>query len=104
MRNIEDKGGEYSSKSFKSLNLFSNELTSKEFDDCVFEGCGFSYADFYNTDFTNSFFNKTNLTGVRFTEMMNHNIHLIFNEVSKAKLSQIEVVILLERLDIELVD
>lgn len=72
--------------------------------DVDFREGNFTDSNFTYTDFTNSLFNKTNLTGVNFTEAFNYNIDIYFNDIKRAQFSRHEAVRLLDSLNIELVD
>ena len=72
--------------------------------DVDFRDGNFTDANFSYTDFSNSLFNKTDLTGVNFSEAINYNIDIYFNDIKRAKFSRHEAVRLLNGLDIELVD
>ncbi len=61
-------------------------------------------ANFSHTDFTNSLFNKTVLTEADFSEALNYNINVFFNDIKKAKFTLPEATNLLRCLDIELLD
>lgn len=62
---IEDKVTEYLSKSFKGLNMSSNELMSKEFDNCIFNNCDFSEAVLNKSKFIDCHFIKCNLSLIK---------------------------------------
>ena len=72
--------------------------------DVDFREGDFGESNFTYTDFSNSLFNNTNLTGTDFTEAVNYNIDIYFNEIKRARFSRYEAVRLLNNLGIELVD
>ncbi len=93
-----------SDASFFGLDLEEIVITECKAHDVDFREGDFSHADFSHSDFAGSLFNKTNLTGVNFSDATNYNIDINFNEIKGAKFCRHEAVRLLESLDIELID
>jgi len=90
--------------SFFGLSLEEMVLEECKAHDVDFREGDFCESNFTYTDFLNSLFNNTNLAGADFTEAVNYNIDIYFNEIKRAKFSRYEAVRLLNNLDIELVD
>jgi len=90
--------------SFFGLKMEGVVMESCKSHEVDFREGNFSDAKFSHTDFSNSLFGHTNLTGADFTDAINYNIDIHFNEIKRAKFCRYEAVRLLNSLDIELVD
>ena len=93
-----------SDSTFFGLSLEELVIEQCKAHDVDFRDGNFTDSNFSYTDFSNSLFNKTNLTSVNFTEAINYNIDIYFNDIKRAQFSRHEAVRLLNGLDIELVD
>ncbi len=87
---------------FFGLSISEIKMINCKAHDVDFQEADCSHADFSSTDFHNSLFNKTNLTEANFSDAVNYNINIYFNEIKHAKFTLPDVMNLLNSLDIEI--
>lgn len=93
-----------SHSTFFGLSLREIRLTECLAKEVDFREADLTEADLTQTDFTGSLFMQTNLTRADFSNAINYQIDVVFNQVKAAKFTLPEAVSLLRSLDIEIVD